>query len=132
METKRYTFPKQERLKNHNLISELFTTGKTVTKFPLRMVYIPLDSTNSIDSYIGLSVSKRYFKKAVDRNYYKRLLREAYRLNQHLLKEQIDKPYAIMLFYQTKDRLTYEQVLTKMTSMLEKFIAKESNTLKEE
>ncbi|MTG97872.1 MULTISPECIES: ribonuclease P protein component [Myroides] len=118
-----FTYPKEEKLKSHTTISELFTTGKSVSKYPLRMVYIPLENKqeDNIPLSIGVSVSKKHFKKAVDRNYFKRLLRESYRLNKHLLLEIIDQPYAIMLFYQTKDRLSFAEVNEKMIKMFEKF-----------
>jgi ribonuclease P protein component len=71
---------------------------------------------------IGVSVSKKYFKKAVDRNYFKRVLRETYRLNKHLLIDNLDQPYSFMLFYQSKDRLSYEEINTKTIQLFEKFI----------
>jgi ribonuclease P protein component len=55
---------------------------------------------------------QKNFKKAVDRNYFKRVLRETYRLNKHLLIDNLDQPYSFMFFYQTKDRLTYEESKT--------------------
>jgi ribonuclease P protein component len=72
---------------------------------------------------MGVSVSKRNFKKAVDRNYFKRVLRETYRLNKHILIDNLDKPYSFMFFYQTKDRLSYEEINTKTIQLFEKFIA---------
>jgi ribonuclease P protein component len=71
---------------------------------------------------MGVSVSKKYFKHAVDRNYFKRVLRETYRLNKHLLVDHLDKPYAFMFFYQTKDRLSYEEINTKTIQLFEKFV----------
>ena len=66
--------------------------------------------------------SKKYFKRAVDRNYFKRVLRETYRLNKHLLIDNLEKPYAFMLFYQTKDRLSYQEIETKTKQLFEKFV----------
>lgn len=122
-ENTKYTYPKQEKLKSHTVIDSLFTQGKTVSKYPLRIVYVPTENKEGLPLKVGVSVSKRYFKKAVDRNFYKRLLREAYRLNKSILLEQIQEPYAIMIFYQTKDRLNYEQVNEKMIKLMQKFVA---------
>lgn len=122
MEQTNFKYPKKEKLKSKTLIAELFVTGKTVSKYPLRMVYVPIDELDNIELQTGVSVSKRYFKKAVDRNYFKRLLREAYRLNKHMLLDKLDQPYAIMLFYQSKDRLSYHEINEKMIKLFEKFI----------
>jgi ribonuclease P protein component len=66
-------------------------------------------------------VSKKYFKRAVDRNYFKRVLRECYRLNQNILKENINKPYAFMFFYQTKEKLSYQEIEEKTIQLFQKF-----------
>jgi ribonuclease P protein component len=121
-----FTYPKSEKLKSKITIDLLFSEGKSVSKYPLRLVYVESDY-NIIEGSeqkikIGVSVSKKYFKHAVDRNYFKRVLRETYRLNKHLLVKNLDKPYAFMFFYQTKDRLTYEEINAKTVQLFEKFI----------
>lgn len=123
------TYPKNEKLKSKIIIDSLFSEGKSVSKYPLRLVYIPIDIINFKNSdhtnstiQMGVSVSKKYFKKAVDRNYFKRVLRETYRLNKHLLLDNISKPYAFMFFYQTKDRLSYQEINEKTIKLFEKFI----------
>lgn len=121
-----FTYPKTEKLKSKTTINLLFSKGKSVSKFPLRLVYIESDygipegSEQKIK--LGVSVSKKYFKNAVDRNYFKRILRETYRLNKHLLIDNLDKPYAFMFFYQTNERLTYKEINTKTIQLFEKFI----------
>ncbi len=121
-----FTYPKNEKLKSKITIDLLFSKGKSVSKYPLRLVFvesnygIPEDSDQKIK--MGVSVSKKYFKHAVDRNYFKRVLRETYRLNKNLLVDHLDKPYAMMFFYQTKDRLSYEEINTKTIQLFEKFI----------
>jgi ribonuclease P protein component len=121
-----FTYPKSEKLKSKKTIDLLFSEGKSVSKFPLRLVYIESDYGIDTDSEqkikMGVSVSKKYFKHAVDRNYFKRVLRETYRLNKHLLTENLDKPYAFMFFYQTKERLTYQEIETKTIQLFEKFL----------
>lgn len=118
-----FTYPKNERLKSKTIIGLLFSDGKSVSKYPLRLVYRQAEENSEEGTKVGVSVSKKYFKKAVDRNYFKRVLRETYRLNKHLLLDNLDQPYSIMLFYQTKDRLSYEEINTKMIQLFEKFAA---------
>ncbi|NDI98497.1 ribonuclease P protein component [Flavobacterium sp. LaA7.5] len=125
MEEKRYTYPKHEKLKSRNTIDRMFSEGKSVSKYPLRLVYVPMENADEGMIKMGVSVSKKNFKKAVDRNYFKRLLRETYRLNKHMLTEKLTQPTAFMFFYQTKDRLTYEEIHTKTIQLFEKFIAQE-------
>lgn len=116
----KYTYPKSEKLKSHKAIESLFQEGKSVAKYPLRLVYIPLEEAVSNTHWVGISVSKKHFKKAVDRNYYKRLLRESYRLNQHLLREALTQPSAVMLFYQSPEPIALEQMQHKMKLLFEK------------
>ncbi|MFM9988000.1 ribonuclease P protein component [Flavobacterium sp.] len=117
------TYPKAEKLKSKTTIDLLFSEGKSVSKYPLRLVYVPIDLENEEQIKMGVSVSKKYFKKAVDRNYFKRVLRETYRLNKHLLLENSEKKYGFMFFYQTKDRLTYQEINEKTIQLFEKFVA---------
>jgi ribonuclease P protein component len=115
-------YPKKDKLKSKIAIGLLFSEGKSVSKYPLRLVYHSGALGDEQKLKVGVSVSKKYFKKAVDRNYFKRVLRETYRLNQHLLKEHLQQPFAIMLFYQSKDRLPFEEINTKTIQLFEKFL----------
>lgn len=115
------TYPKSEKLKSKNTIDLMFREGKSVSKYPLRLVYTKAHFEEDQKLKIGISVSKKYFKKAVDRNYFKRVLRETYRLNKKLLLDSLEEPYAFMLLYQTKDRLTYEEINQKTIQLFEKF-----------
>lgn len=118
----KFTYPKKHKLKSKIVINELFTNGKSVSKYPLRLVYIEQTIIEE-PLKIAVSVSKKHFKKSVDRNYFKRVLRETYRLNQHLLFDNITSKYAIMILYQTKDRLTFQEINEKTIQLFEKFIA---------
>ena len=117
-----FKYPKNEKLKSKITIGLLFTEGKSVSKYPLRLVYKSGTFGEDEKIKMGVSVSKKNFKRAVDRNYFKRILRETYRLNKHLLLDNLDQPYSFMFFYQTKDRLTYEEINTKTIQLFEKFI----------
>lgn len=116
-----FRYPKSERLKSKNTIDLLFSGGRSVAKYPLRLVFVPVDATTTKGIQTGVSVSKKYFKKAVDRNYLKRLLRETYRLNKHLLQDGLKTPYAFMLFYQSSERLPYQTINEKTIQLFQKF-----------
>lgn len=126
MENRPFTYPKNEKLKSRTTIDRMFTEGKTVSKYPLRLVYIPLEKVEDVPLKTGVSVSKKHFKKAHDRNYFKRVLRETYRHHKHIIINRLDKPYAFMFFYQTKDRLSFEEINTKTIQLFEKFAAQEN------
>lgn len=116
-----FTYPKKEKLKSKTTIDLLFSEGNSVSKFPLRLVYVENKEANAPLLKMGVSVSKKYFKRAVDRNYFKRVLRETYRLNKHLLLDALEKPYAIMFFYQTKEHLTFQEIEEKTIQLFQKF-----------
>lgn len=121
IENKDFTYSKAEKLKSRKIIDLLFSEGKSVSKYPLRLVYAPTEGVNE-KLLFGVSVSKKYFKNASDRNYLKRVLRECYRLNKHLLNNNLDKPYAFMFFYQTKELLSYQEIEEKTVQLFEKWV----------
>ena len=86
---RKYTFPKEEHLCRKKLIEELFSKqGSSFGVYPLRIVWIKSEMPTTAPPQVLISVSKRTFKRAVDRNRLKRLIREAYRLNKYRLTEQ--------------------------------------------
>ena len=86
-----HTFSKAERLCSKKLIERLFGgEGKSFPAFPLRVVYMPLtEEEMAADVSILVSVPKKRFKRAVNRNRVKRQVREAYRRNKHILAEAL-------------------------------------------
>lgn len=124
-----FRYPKHEKLKSRKTIDLLFAKGQSVSKFPLRLVYAEHPSIGTGLIQMGVSVSKKHFKHAHDRNYFKRVLRETYRLNRHLLTDNLDRPFAFMLLYQTKEKLSFDEINAKTILLFEKFTAahKENN-----
>lgn len=112
----KYTLGKPSKLKGKINIQELFTTGKSIRKGALRMVY-DLDS-NHDTIQIGFTVSKRFFKKAPDRNRVKRLMRESYRLQQQQLQFPIETGLKIMMIYQSSKMPDYEHVFKLVKSCI--------------
>lgn len=92
-----FKYPREEKLKQKKDISLLFEKGKWQTCGHLRIISY---SAEEISQYkVGVSVSKRYFKKAVERNRIKRLLRESYRLHKNAFLEKFGENSLSMLFY---------------------------------
>ena len=118
----KYTLGKLERLKSKKLIEKLYEQGNSVKSFPLRMVYLQTKHTSDFPAQVGVSVSKRNFKSAVDRNRIKRLLRESYRLQKEIVYDDLEIPYVFMISYLGKEELKYEEIYAKMTKLLTLFI----------
>jgi len=116
----KFSYPKNEKLKSRKQIQKLFTNGKSIVKNPLRIVFIKTENTENVFQ-ISVTVSKKHFKRAVDRNYIKRILRETYRLNQRLLKENLTESYAFMIIYQSKNRLSFEEINNKIIDLFKQF-----------
>ena len=92
----RFTLGKDTKLKSKKAIEQLFTDGNSIRKGPLRCVF--KFASGEMAHKVGVSVSKRFFKKAPDRNRVKRLFREAYRLNQHDLMMSHEGKHLEMMF----------------------------------
>ncbi len=128
-----YTFNKQEKLKSRKLIEQLFAKGKTFLVFPVKVVFLEVEEAMDFNVKTGVSASSRNFKKAVDRNRIKRLLRESYRLNKQPLHDFVtvnNKQVAVFLLYIDKALPTHEQLQKRMPLLIDKLIKNigESNT----
>ncbi|MCT4698433.1 ribonuclease P protein component [Tenacibaculum haliotis] len=119
----RFTLGQQERLKSKKLIEKLYEEGKSIKVFPLRMVYVQTEHTSKFPVQVGVSVPKRNFKSAVDRNRIKRLLRETYRKEKHTVYDAVNQPYVFMISYIAKDEWTYADIERKMQKLLTLFVA---------
>lgn len=129
---KRFGFGRKEKLKSRKQIEELFLNGKSFSMFPLRVTYrfIPSDETSV---QVGVTAGKRFFKKAVDRNRIKRLIREAYRLQKSDLAESLkQKGQKAFLFFMYTDKtiasfLTIKEAMNKALKRLEKIAEANEN-----
>ena len=91
-----YGLTKSERLTSQLVIDKLFAGGNaSMAAFPLRIVFMQVEKSEKNGSdeppvSILVSVPKKRFRHAVDRNRMKRLVREAYRLNKHILWDALE------------------------------------------
>ena len=94
MPTSMFSLPQAERINSKKTVDQLFRGGgsKAMSAFPVRVVYMTVEGDGDIgepSAQMMVSVPKRYFKRAVKRNRVKRQVREAYRMNKHILTDAI-------------------------------------------
>lgn len=120
-------FSKKEKLKSRKAIEQLFQTRQSVHVFPLRLIWRKLDFPLSQSSaQFAVSVPKRAFAKAVQRNRIKRIIREVYRLNKadfYAALPKEDGQFGCMLLYSGRREPTFAEIeksLKKLIKILPK------------
>ncbi len=121
-----HTYPKKEKLKSRKLIDRLFVQGKSVSNYPIKLIYLNTDLPEAIKNQAGVAVPKKNFKSAVRRNRIKRLLREAYRLNKPRGFNNSDASFAFLFLYLGKEMPDYRDIERSMVRVLAKFLEKEN------
>ena len=122
---RKFAFPKEEHLCRKKLIEELFgKQGSSFGVYPLRIVWIRSAAPTATPPQVLVSVSKRSFKRAVDRNRLKRLIREAYRLNKYRLMEQPGGHVVALLgiIFTGKEKCELALVEKKLISALQRLL----------
>ncbi|MBC8174013.1 MAG: ribonuclease P protein component [Chitinophagales bacterium] len=119
------TFTKAERLCSKKIIASLFTAGQSFSIPPFRCVYLKTELPSDFPVQITISVPKKYFPRAVDRNHIRRMVREVYRNNknelyQHLAGKNIQ--VAAMIIYTAKTITTFNEVENKIKITLKRLI----------
>lgn len=114
---KRFSFPKREKLTGKKKIEGLFKEGSS---FYLKSFQVRFLLSADVDQphQILISVPKKNFKRAVDRNLIKRRIREAYRLNKGLIHEF--KPHYIGFVYISKEILTFPEIQDQLIKVLDR------------
>jgi ribonuclease P protein component len=157
------TFKKEERLKSEKIITQLFRKGHSFACYPLRLVYAemptempPLSISGDFDDLevlekvqdnaintplspiqFALSVPKKAFKRAVDRNVLRRRIREAYRLHKIDLYRFLEnrssngeERFAFMVLYTAKEEMPYGEIEKGIKKMIRKFKEELNNSKK--
>lgn len=113
-------------LRGHGAFDLVFGEGKSFFQHPFQFKYHLQGTKNATDQgkindsaesttgiYLGISVPKRRFKRAVDRNLIRRRVREAFRLNRHHWEKADMEPYfktSIVLVYSTNEILDFDRI----------------------
>ena len=119
----RFTLSKEERICSKKLINELFTgNGRSMTAFPLRVVFMKRTIVDDQPRAAMLvSVPKRYFKHAVDRNRVKRQVREAFRRNKSIITQNLTDDHeavARAFVWLTNEKFPSSEVENRMVRLL--------------
>jgi len=115
---KTFGLPRANSLKSEKIIEFLFNEGASMANYPIRLVYSEFNFPNDVDFLVGFSVPKKKFKKAVDRNRIKRLMRESFRLQQNQL--QLKQKTVMMWLYTGKEIPDFDLIYQKTGNIINK------------
>jgi len=118
-----YTFRKEEKLCSQKIIGDIFLSGTSFLCYPLKVVWKYEESRTSFPAQVVFSVPKRLFKRAIDRNFLKRHLREVYRYQKQELYQSLElnnRKIAVMVVYIAKEKLEFAQIEGAMSKVVTK------------
>ena len=121
----KFTFKKNERLCSQKIIGNLFQKGNSFTLFPVRIYWQITTSEQFSPARIAISIPKKKFKKAVDRNLIKRRIKEAYRKNKQNLYHDLKSKnlnIVFILIYLAHDLMAYPELEEEMILTLQKLM----------
>ncbi len=128
----KYTFTKKERLSSKKLIDQLFTEAKTFFSYPFKVFYLFQETEKEFPVQVLITVSKKNFKKAVDRNNIKRMVREGYRLNKLPLHDYLNENNKSVLFglvYVGESILKNQEIERKLILILQRLIEQDEEAI---
>ncbi len=122
MRNQPFSYSHHEKLKSRKLLNGIFAKGKSISCYPIKLIYQSVELPLEVSMQVGVGVSSRHFKNAVDRNRIKRLLRESYRTQKQLLHftETTPKQKLLFFLYVGKELPDAALIQTKMAAALQK------------
>lgn len=115
------SFPKELRLTHKGDIDILFSKGNRIKSHPFIILYNKTETPMSVPFKLLISVPKRNFKKAVDRNYIKRCIREVVRKNKESLSdENKDTTFHVAILYSFKTKLSFNELEISLLTAINK------------
>lgn len=124
------SFGKKYKLCNKKIIASIFEDGKHLKVYPFILRYKPTALNSDAPFQIVISVPKRNFKKAVDRNRIKRQVREAARKNKHLIESEFSnqkQQFALFLMYTAHKGEPYHLINHKIEMLFKRLVESINN-----
>jgi len=123
IEKRKLGFGKEERLCSKKVIDKLFADGESIVVYPLKIIFLKSSVPLKSPVQAAFTVGKRNFRLAVHRNLIKRKIKEAFRLNKHILYEALhDVHVAVFVIFIGKSIPNFKQVEDAMKLGIENLI----------
>jgi ribonuclease P protein component len=119
-----HTFKKEERLCSTKLLDKLFHSGSSFLLYPFRLMWMQTTEQDALVQVV-IQVSKRRYKRAVDRNLIKRRIRELYRIHKanHLYNSILaERPICLGISYIGKDIISSKELEPKLLIALKTLV----------
>lgn len=119
-------FGKEYKLCSRKTIDRLFKEGKQLRAFPLSVYYLEVENIEKVPFQVVISAPKRQFKRAHDRNYVKRLIKEVFRKEKQPLEDLLidsGKQLALFIVYTNKEILSYPELEKCAKKLIGKLLA---------
>ncbi|TVR71619.1 MAG: ribonuclease P protein component [Marinilabiliales bacterium] len=123
-------FHKSERLCSRKAIGRLFSDGNTLFYYPFRLLWSESGEDAGVSARIAISVPRKRFKKASERNRIKRLIRESYRRNKGIVLESLEASGSnidIMIIYVSERMYAYDHIDLKLRKILKELVTAHEN-----
>jgi len=120
-----FSFRKDEILRKKKRIERLFAEGHSFFIYPFKIQYHVVSPEGTSPVQVMFSVGKRSFRLAVDRNRIRRQIREAYRLNKHILYESLekhDKQIVLAIIFTAKTHIPYPDIEIKIKAVVKRLL----------
>jgi len=115
--SKRHSFEKDERLSRIKIINQLFSSGNSLSLFPLKIHWMEVDENLNSPAQVLISTSNKIIKKATKRNLITRKIKEAYRLKKHILYKNLkslNKSIVLAYIYIGPENVSYKEIENKL------------------
>ena len=120
-----FKLPKNQKLCNKKVIDRLFANGKSISEKPFRAIWDIEKANDDIHTKVLIIVSKKRLKLAVERNFVKRRVKEAYRLQKRKMESVLQKENKrlnLAIIYQHEKTIEYNMIETKINILLTRLI----------